>query len=149
MAERPEWFSYKNANAADFVVYIWKVSFPTQISGHSELIHAQPSLRKHWGRDKWPPFSRRLFRMDFLEWKCMNFDWMSLKLVPNGAINNIPALVQIMARRRPSDKPLSEPMLVYWRIYASLGLNELMILLMIRNSTSFSMYLLQHYILRS
>ena len=28
----------------------------------------------HWGRDKWPPFSRRHFQMDFLEWKCMNFD---------------------------------------------------------------------------
>ena len=28
----------------------------------------------HWGRDKRPPFSRRHFQMDFLEWKCMNFD---------------------------------------------------------------------------
>ena len=35
---------------------------------------------------------------------------MSLKFVPKGAINNIPALVQIMAWRRPGDKPLSEPM---------------------------------------
>ena len=41
-------------------------------------------------------------------------------------INNIPALVQIMAWRRPGDKQLSEPMMVsYWRIYASFGLNEL------------------------
>ena len=30
-----------------------------------------------------------------------------------------------MAWRRPGDKPLSEAMMVYWRIYASLGLNEL------------------------
>ena len=31
-----------------------------------------------------------------------------------------------MAWRRPGDKPLSEPrMEIYWRIYASLGLNEL------------------------
>ena len=37
---------------------------------------------------------------------------ISLKLVPNGPIDNIPALVQIMARRRPGDKPLSEPMMV-------------------------------------
>ena len=57
--------------------------------------------------------------------------WISLKItlkfVPKVRINNIPALVQIMAWRRPGDKPLSEPMmvLVYWRIYASLGLNEL------------------------
>ena len=49
------------------------------------------------------------------------FSWMkilefsieiSLKFVPKGLINNIPALVLIMAWRRPGDKPLSEPMLV-------------------------------------
>ena len=32
---------------------------------------------------------------------------LSLKFVPMGSINNIPALVQIMAWRRPGDKPLS------------------------------------------
>ena len=37
---------------------------------------------------------------------------ISLKFVPKGPINNIPALVQIMAWRRSSDKPLSEPMMV-------------------------------------
>ena len=31
-------------------------------------------LLTHWGRDKWPPFSRRQFETHFLEWKCMNFD---------------------------------------------------------------------------
>ena len=36
----------------------------------------------------------------------------SLKFVPKGPINNIPALVQIMAWRRPGDKPLSGPMMV-------------------------------------
>ena len=37
---------------------------------------------------------------------------ISLELVPGGPINNIPTLVQIMAWRRPGDKPLSEPMMV-------------------------------------
>ena len=37
---------------------------------------------------------------------------ISLKFVPKGPMNNIPALVQIMAWRRPGDKPLSEPMMV-------------------------------------
>ena len=37
---------------------------------------------------------------------------ISLKFVPKGPINNISALVQIMAWRRPGDKPLSEPMMV-------------------------------------
>ena len=35
---------------------------------------------------------------------------ISLRFVPKGLINNIPVLVQIMAWRRPGDKPLSEPM---------------------------------------
>ena len=37
---------------------------------------------------------------------------ISLKFVPKGPINNIPALVQIMAWRRSGDKPLSEPVMV-------------------------------------
>ena len=37
---------------------------------------------------------------------------ISLKFVPKGPINNIPALVQIMAWRRSGGKPLSEPMMV-------------------------------------
>ena len=51
---------------------------------------------------------------------------ISLKFVPTGLINNIPAMVQVMAWRRPGDKPLSETIMTivyYWRIYASLGLN--------------------------
>ena len=55
---------------------------------------------------------------------------ISLKFVPKGQINNIPALVQIMAWRQSGDKPLSNAMIVnllmlQWRIYASLGCNEL------------------------
>ena len=37
---------------------------------------------------------------------------ISLKFVPKGPIDNIPALVQIMAKRRPGDEPLSETMIV-------------------------------------
>ena len=37
---------------------------------------------------------------------------ISLKIVPKGPINNILLLVQVMAWRRPGDKPLSEPMMV-------------------------------------
>ena len=36
---------------------------------------------------------------------------ISLKFVPKGPINNIPALVQIMAWLWSGDKPLSEPMM--------------------------------------
>ena len=37
---------------------------------------------------------------------------ISVKVVPNGPINNIPASIQIMVWRRPGGKPLSEPMMV-------------------------------------
>ena len=37
---------------------------------------------------------------------------ISLKFVPKGPIDNIPALVQIMAWRRSGDKPLSESLMV-------------------------------------
>ena len=35
-----------------------------------------------------------------------------MTFIPRGQINNIPTLVQVMAWRRPGDKPLSEPMTV-------------------------------------
>ena len=50
---------------------------------------------------------------------------ISLGFVPKGPINNIPALVQIMAWCRPGDKPLSEPMIIslltYMRHSASMS----------------------------
>ena len=61
---------------------------------------------------KWPPFSIRHFQMHSLEWKCMISIKISLKFVHGGSINNIPALVQIMARHRPGAKPLSETIMV-------------------------------------
>ena len=51
-----------------------------------------------------------------------------MKFVPKGPINNIPALVQIMAWRRTGDKALSEPMMTQFNdAYMSLGLNELIV----------------------
>ena len=44
----------------------------------------------------------------------MNFDkYFTDVFFPKGPINNIPALVQIMASRWPGNKPLSEPMMAY------------------------------------
>ena len=59
----------------------------------------------------------RYFADDVLKCIFLNENvWISLKIplkfVPRGPINNIPALVQIMAWRRSGDKPLSEPMVV-------------------------------------
>ena len=53
-----------------------------------------------------------IFKYIFLDENVLISAKISLKLVPEGPINDIPALVHIMALRRPADKPLSEPMIV-------------------------------------
>ena len=88
--------------------------------GQGQVIISHRSLT-HWGWDK----MAAIFPMTFSN----AFSWMkitikiSLKFVPKGPINNIPALVQIMAWRRPGDKPLSEPMLVSLLTYIMAVLN--------------------------
>ena len=57
-------------------------------------------------------FADDIFKCIFLNENAWILIKISLKFVPKGSINNIPALVQIMAWRRPGDKPLFEPMLV-------------------------------------
>ena len=57
-------------------------------------------------------FADVIFKCIFLNENAWIHIKISLKFVPKGSINNIPALVQIMVWRRPGDKPLSEPMLV-------------------------------------
>ena len=57
-------------------------------------------------------FADDIFKCIFSNENISNSINISLKFVPQGRINNIPALVQIMAWRRLGDKPLSEPMMV-------------------------------------
>ena len=57
-------------------------------------------------------FPDDLFKCIFLNENVWISLTISLKFVPKVPINNIPTLVQIMAWRRPGDKPLSEPMMV-------------------------------------
>ena len=58
------------------------------------------------------PFADDTFKRIFFNENVRISIKISLKFVPKGPINNIPALVEIMAWRRPGDKPLSEPMMV-------------------------------------
>ena len=57
-------------------------------------------------------FADDIFRSIFLNENIWIPIKISLESVPKGPVNNIPALVQIMAWRRPGDKPLSEPMMI-------------------------------------
>ena len=85
----------------------------------STIIQQQQYVKRTWmqfntlrpRQDGWH-FPDDIFTCIFLneiEWHSIK---ISLKFVPKIPINNIPALVRIMARRRPGDKPLSEPMMV-------------------------------------
>ena len=56
-------------------------------------------------------FADYIFKCVFLNEHVWILIKISMKFVPKGPINNIPALVQIMAWRRPGDKPLSEPVM--------------------------------------
>ena len=85
---------------------------PLALLEYSSLSTASCTLT-HWGRDKMADISQTTFSNAF-SWMNIHqfrliFHW-SLFLVVG--INNIPALVQIMAWCRLGDKPLSEPMMV-------------------------------------
>ena len=76
------------------------------------------NILTHWGRDK----NGCYFVGDSLKYIYIYISWMILfefrmkfqwSFVSKGLINNIPNLVHIMAWRRPGDKPLSEPMVLW------------------------------------
>ena len=58
-------------------------------------------------------FSDDIFKWIFVNENAWIWIEISLKFVLRGPINNIPALFHIMVGCRPSDKPLSEPMMAY------------------------------------
>ena len=92
--------------------------------GNIDFLYSTSQELSHWGQDK----MATIFLDDILKWiflmKIYEF-WLkiSLKSVPRGQVNNIPAFVEIMAWCQPGDKPLSEPMkvlimsLVMWQIF--------------------------------
>ena len=77
-----------------------------------QLYYPSINMLTHWGWDEINNISKTTFSNVFFfnenVWISIK---ISLKFVPKGPINNIPALVQIMAWRRLGDKPLSEPMM--------------------------------------
>ena len=75
---------------------------------------------------KWPTILKRKLSNAYLNENVRSSIKISLEFVPKCQINNMPALAQIMAWRRPGDKPLLKQWwLDYRRIYASPGLDEL------------------------
>ena len=87
----------------------------SQLELHDEACHPGGHC---WGINTLRPrqdgrrFPNDTFKRIFLKENVIILIKISLTFVPNGPIDNITALVQIMAWRRPGDKPLSEPMMV-------------------------------------
>ena len=74
-------------------------------SAKSDFNSLRPRQKRHH-------FADDVFKCNFLNENVWISIETSLKFIPKGPINNIPALVQIMAWRRSGDKPLSEPIMV-------------------------------------
>ena len=91
--------------------------WPTSILTLPNRVEASSSSNTLRPRQNGRHFANDIFKRIFLNEKLWIPIKISLKFVPKGSINNIPALVQIMAWRRPGDKPLSEPMMVQLLTY--------------------------------
>ena len=102
----------------DFVIFQVKREFRQQIVTTPVIM--TPFMNINWVYSLRPGQNGRYFAEDIFIciFICIFNEnvWISLaislKFFPEVRINNIPALVQIMAWRRPGDKPLSESMMV-------------------------------------
>ena len=80
---------------------------------HYYIMEIHQAGISHWGWHKMAANFLTTFSNSFSWMKVYKF-WLRFhsRFVLKGPIDNIPALVQIMAWRRPGDKPLSETMMV-------------------------------------
>ena len=101
-------FSFTVQISGLFIIF-QNMSLIGEVHGPSFPMFHKSNCHHIWGLDKMADISQTFSNA---------FSWIkiaiqiSLRFVPEGPINNISALVQIMAWRRPDDKPLSEPMIV-------------------------------------
>ena len=87
----------------------WEIKTIMSALTYLKMIYPVNSLRP---RQNGRLFADDTFKRLFLNENIRISINFSLKFVPKGLINNIPALVLIMTWCRPGDKPLSEPMMV-------------------------------------
>ena len=86
------------------------VSWILGIAGPNNIACSQLT---HWSQHKMDAiFPNNIFKWIFLNENAWILIRISVRFVPKGEINNIPALIQIRAWFSPCDKPLSEPMMV-------------------------------------
>ena len=85
-----------------------KVPHITDSTFYQQLVRVYTLRPRHNGRH----FADDIFKCIFFKQNIWILMKISLKFVPKGPINKIPALFQIMAWRCPGDKPLPEAKLV-------------------------------------
>ena len=90
-----------------YLIWSWKIlihKLQPHLPGANGLKLCINTLRPRQNGRHFADIFKRIFLNENIK--------ISLKFVPKGSFNNISALVQIMAWRRPGDKPLSESMMV-------------------------------------
>ena len=86
-------------------------------------------------KTKWPPFSRRHFEMDLLEWKCMNFYENFTEVCSLGSDSQLTSIGSdngLVPNRRQAIIWTNDGQF-YRRIYASRSLNELTFIAIIQD----------------
>ena len=79
---------------------------------HRTLKRQQQNKNQIWFHKRYPiPYAHRQ-AMSYVLWFFLKENWPRYDTLRPRQMDNIPALVQIMAWRRLGDKPLSEPMMV-------------------------------------
>ena len=99
-------FSLQYVSIVSGDVLVPTCTWTNNASVHGQLVN---SLRL---RQNGRHFPDNTFKRIFLNENVRISIKISVIFVPKGPINNCPSLVQMMAWRRPGDKPLSEPMMV-------------------------------------
>ena len=94
--------------------YLGNLAVKQSPTGDGQRVYRNAALT-HWGQNKMDAISQTTFWSAFSWMKKFEFR-ITLKFVPMAPINNNPRLVQVLAWRRPGDKPLSEPMMVRLQI---------------------------------
>ena len=89
----------------------WECPYEAWVNDHYWITGDAGTINSLRRRQNGRRFADDTFKRIFLNENVRISIKISLKFVPKGPINNNPALVQIMARRRPGDKPLSESIL--------------------------------------
>ena len=123
---RTTWPCWKTANKINIIVEplyntaiflqntlegeVWSV-LREFIMGYPVVVNVSLCINTLKPRQNGRHFADDTFKPIFLNENIRIWNKISLKFIPKGPINNIPALVQIMPWRRTGDKPLSEPMM--------------------------------------